>query len=1541
MASTRHSTLDPTTAQADKRPSSPMAHQPQPGSTPVHPIHRLQQAAGNQFVHTYLARRASNTSAPTPGPATQTALNRSSGGRPLPASTRSHMEGALGTDLSRVRTHTDPTAAAAARELNAQAFTSGQHIHFGANQYQPQTAQGQKVLAHELAHTVQQRNAPEPSIQPRLTVSQPNDPLEREAEAVATRVVAGQPAPPISRPSTGTTAGHLQRKAAAPAKAAPEKETAPGVIDLKTKDSFPVSGAFNTYFKSGKRRKGTINVRFGALTAEHPIKLERESKRQSTSVYTTIKKRQAIPLQPHPLFASIGELPLVPSLIVKSVKLTLSEKEGSTTGKIESDGFMGVKDGDKLSGMDKALTKYPELIGLSGFALTDLSTPNKIENGVLSVGPTTFSLNVGNAISGKVTVHVTDQKVESFAGNINLQAEGLGDGQVNLKHADYGQVTGEGSANLTLPKNFQGSLKLAWDGQSISGEGKVGYQGEKLSGTVTLRLMERSQAEQLAQSKTAPPEGAAEAAAPAAKGKKKKSKKKEEVEYVVFGEGDLNFAFNEWLNGTAQVITDHEGHVTIIGEITPQKEFELFEQKDFNQHLFEIEGRARYGLPVVGNIFIFANVSMDAFAKLGPAKFYNIVVQGTYSTDPQQAQAFSIQGSLNISAAAGLRLRGEAGAGLEIISHDLKAGAGVNALAGIQGYAEATPIIGYREKAAQDGEDKKGEFFIRGDLEIAAQPFLGLSGDLFVEVDAPWWSPLSDKKWTWPLGGKEWPLGNSFGIGASVDYVFGSGQWPSLEFKPVDFSADKFFTDLYSDEAKAKSGAAKPKPGQWKEKNQKAAKPPEAKAPSGGATPGAAPAQPAAQPKVKPGGSKKATKPANPNAKTADGRTVKQLQEEAARQGKKPGQKAGKTEQAKKPGQKAGKTEQAKKPGQKAGKTEQAKTSERDREATLSQSQKWDRGAQVVKQALAFAERTGISEPELNRILKSIRRQKQYGFKKLYAREKGTPQGRATSGNGNTKTGTWMVFGSMSPEQKIVEIPKKEASEVDLTQGPDISKLPRKHWGDCTDCVSKLVRSNPDRFERRGGLSKGHVHVWVVDRGTTGPETIIDQVMWNAPFKPGAKPSGMRQGQITFTPQQHRSLIDSLEPAETSTPTKEGEATEPQAEMPWGNSKWDIASEKVKDDLKNAAGSRGIGKEALDRILGTAKTKLGFKKLYAKADGNKWIVFGSMSDDREITRVDADEAGNEQDYKPLFSSQRTKFKSILAEINHLLESGPALSGSTSIADRQVEIRRELNEEYRDNDELVELLALIEATVAAVRAFLSVASPGATDSRSLANRVLSACCGIASQAVAVQLAERLVGRGIQTVMVYRYSLDGIIPSTEEDEFDDHDFAITVLTPREQQNIALLVDTTYAQFFSSTAQKEQGREVGETVSDEIEEHSRPIVRDLLRDGVIILNSGTFRKYLLSLGVPSELISSRLYGSTIAGENALSRTDSTSGIQADTMDEDKESLDRSIEGAIRRSANKIKSASGIPDIGTVNGLIAQLNRFLGERKNERKGQ
>ena len=87
-------------------------------------------------------------------------------GRPLPAPARRQMERGFGADFGPVRIHTDETAARLSRSLHAHAFTYGQNIYFNRGQFQPETREGQRLLAHELVHVGQQgKNLGNPIIQ--------------------------------------------------------------------------------------------------------------------------------------------------------------------------------------------------------------------------------------------------------------------------------------------------------------------------------------------------------------------------------------------------------------------------------------------------------------------------------------------------------------------------------------------------------------------------------------------------------------------------------------------------------------------------------------------------------------------------------------------------------------------------------------------------------------------------------------------------------------------------------------------------------------------------------------------------------------------------------------------------------------------------------------------------------------------------------------------------------------------------------------------------------------------------------------------------------------------------------------------------------------------------------------------------------------------------------------------------------------------------------------------------------------------------------
>lgn len=80
-------------------------------------------------------------------------------GQPLAASTRAFFEPRFGQDLSHVRVHTDSDASQSARDVNALAYTVGSHVVFDAGCYAPGASDGQRLLAHELTHVMQQSGA--------------------------------------------------------------------------------------------------------------------------------------------------------------------------------------------------------------------------------------------------------------------------------------------------------------------------------------------------------------------------------------------------------------------------------------------------------------------------------------------------------------------------------------------------------------------------------------------------------------------------------------------------------------------------------------------------------------------------------------------------------------------------------------------------------------------------------------------------------------------------------------------------------------------------------------------------------------------------------------------------------------------------------------------------------------------------------------------------------------------------------------------------------------------------------------------------------------------------------------------------------------------------------------------------------------------------------------------------------------------------------------------------------------------------------------
>jgi hypothetical protein len=123
-------------------------------------IERAVDAAAEQEDEKVLAApRADGVPGVTPALETEIRDVRGSG-VPLAPEARTFFEPRLGADLSHVRVSTGTHASSVARQLNARAFTVGNHITFGAGQYQPSSTDGKRLIAHELTHVIQQGGAP-------------------------------------------------------------------------------------------------------------------------------------------------------------------------------------------------------------------------------------------------------------------------------------------------------------------------------------------------------------------------------------------------------------------------------------------------------------------------------------------------------------------------------------------------------------------------------------------------------------------------------------------------------------------------------------------------------------------------------------------------------------------------------------------------------------------------------------------------------------------------------------------------------------------------------------------------------------------------------------------------------------------------------------------------------------------------------------------------------------------------------------------------------------------------------------------------------------------------------------------------------------------------------------------------------------------------------------------------------------------------------------------------------------------------------------
>ena len=157
---------------------------------PDDPLQRKCEACAEEDPEPVQRKESDSTAEASPDLSQRLQSSRG-GGSPLPSDTRTQMEGAMGADFSGVRVHTGSDAADMSQGIHAQAFTHGSDIYFNEGKYDPGSTDGQRLLAHELTHTVQQGEVKRKSLQPKteqqefsnqtLAVSTAGETVQRDA----------------------------------------------------------------------------------------------------------------------------------------------------------------------------------------------------------------------------------------------------------------------------------------------------------------------------------------------------------------------------------------------------------------------------------------------------------------------------------------------------------------------------------------------------------------------------------------------------------------------------------------------------------------------------------------------------------------------------------------------------------------------------------------------------------------------------------------------------------------------------------------------------------------------------------------------------------------------------------------------------------------------------------------------------------------------------------------------------------------------------------------------------------------------------------------------------------------------------------------------------------------------------------------------------------------------------------------------------------------------------------------------------------------
>jgi hypothetical protein len=353
-------------------------------------------------------------------------------------------------------------------------------------------------------------------------------------------------------------------------------------------------------------------------------------------------------------------------------------------------------------------------------------------------------------------LQVRDARVlfEAFA---DVEAKGVPKRPIEIERDRLGALSAharlDGQLSPITGHKLFGQLETVFERGKFAATGRFSYVSDKIQGEIEVVLTELRAAREIARQRLgelAPSEPPTDDAPNG---------------LALTGAGLLDFQFNKWLRGHAEVIVDPDGYVTTLGRIEPDAQIEVFKRQSREKTIYDDSG---WGVTVVDIVPVpyWWGITLKAHAFVGPAMLGDIVIEGVFSTHPGVTRHFSIAGTLIIPGEVGADLDAYFKGGVPKLAN---AGGEISASAKVRLHAGVRPRIGWDRPGRSNADDAvSGRYFIDGEVFGGADVILGLRGGVTAQVAGKKasWKPLHH---TWRLGRLRYRAGGKFILGDSHD----------------------------------------------------------------------------------------------------------------------------------------------------------------------------------------------------------------------------------------------------------------------------------------------------------------------------------------------------------------------------------------------------------------------------------------------------------------------------------------------------------------------------------------------------------------------------------------------------------------------------------------------------------------------------------------------------------------------------------------------------------------------------------------------------